>query len=324
VWVTGFHHITCIGSHPQRNLEFYTGILGLRLVKKTVHFDHEDVYHLYYGDDAGRPGTILTFFPFPNPQPAVRGSDSIQEIALAIPTGSCGFWKSHLEAHRVDADFWVEEFDQPVMRFRDHDGQRLKLVAVAGSENRSCWESGPVPASHAIRGLQGIRLGVVDARAELDALTSLLGLVFKEQRGRVTRLGFSGSRHADRCVDVEAMPGVSPAPRLPLEGAPSFAGTANHVAFGTENERTQREFRERLVNAGLTLTPVKDRRYFKSIYMIDPGGIRVEIATDDCAGFAVDEPADRLGDALQLPPWFEHLRAGYEASLPPLHAKLRA
>jgi glyoxalase family protein len=316
--VTGLHHVTCIGSHPQRNLDFYEGILGLRLVKKTVHFDHEDVYHLYYGDETGTPGTILTFFPFPNPIPAMRGSDSIQEVAFAVPPGSRDFWKTRLESHRVDTEFWVEEFGEPVLRFRDHDGQRLKLVAVPGAGHRSRWSGGPVPDACAIRGLQGVRLGVADVDAELDMLTGCLGMARHGQQGNLSRLVFAGTRHGDRHVDVEAMPDVAPAPRLPLEGAPAYAGTVNHVAFGTENEATQRAFRERLVHAGLTLTPVKDRLYFKSIYMIDPGGIRVEIATDECAGFAADETPDRLGEALRLPPWLEHLRPDYEARLPPV------
>lgn len=269
----------------------------------------------HYGDDTGMPGSVLTFFPFPDPQPAVRGSDAIQEIAFAVPPVSRDFWKSHLHRCGVDTDQWIEEFGQDVLRFRDHDGQRLKLVAVAGCEQRSYWQQGPLAAEHAIRGLQGIRLGVVDMEAELDMLTGLLGLVPQGESSSVTRLTFAGTEHADRCVDVEGMAGVPPAPRLPLEGAPAMAGTTNHVAFRTMDEQSQREFRERLVNAGLMLTPVKDRRYFKSIYMIDPGGIRVEIATDG-PGFTVDEPRDRLGGALCLPPWLEHLRPAYEVTLP--------
>jgi glyoxalase family protein len=323
--VTGFHHITCIGSHPQQNLEFYSGILGLRLVKKTVHFDREEVYHLYYGDDRGRPGTVLTFFPFTDPEPAIRGSNSIQEISFAVPESSQDFWKTHLEEHRVDADFWVEEFGQPALRFRDHDGQRLKLVAVTDSGSRSCWQTGPILTEHAIRGLQGVRLGVIDADDELAMLTELLGLIYSAQRGNVTRLNFRMPNPESRIpgyVDVEAMPGVAPAPRLPLEGAPAMAGTTNHVAFATVNEQSQLEFRERLVDAGLTLTPVKDRRYFKSIYMIDRCGVRLEIATEG-PGFTVDESPEQLGEALKLPPWLEHLRPVYEASLPELPSSIR-
>jgi glyoxalase family protein len=318
VRVRGFHHITCIGSHPQRNVEFYAGILGLRLVKKTVHFDNEDVYHLYYGDDAATPGTVLTFFPFSIPRPAVRGSNSIQEIAFAVPTTSCGFWKSRLECCRVDTDYWVEEFGEQVLRFRDHDGQRLKLVAAAGCERYQGNRHGSISAEHSIRRLQGVRLGVIDIASELNVLTDLLGLERQSEKGSVTRLAFADTGEAGPHVDVEHMAGVTPAPRLPLEGAPAMAGTTNHFAFATEDEQSQLSFRERLVNAGLTLTPVKDRQYFKSIYMIDPGGIRVEIATEG-PGFAVDESLDRLGEALCLPPWLEHRRSTYEASLPPIN-----
>jgi glyoxalase family protein len=316
--VTGFHHITCIGSDPQQNLDFYSGVLGLRLVKRTVHFDHADAYHLYYGDETGTPGSILTFFPFVRPEAAVRGSDSVQEVAFAIPEGSRDFWRSRLARFHVDVGRWTDQWGQSVLRLRDHDGQRLALVAVPGCERRSCWQHGPVGFDHAIRGLQGVRLGVADIEGELSMLTGLLGLARDGERGPIVRLAFAGPRHAGRYVDVEDMAGVPPAPRLPIEGAPPFAGTVNHIAFGTENEASQLEFRRLLVDAGLTLTPVKDRYYFKSMYMIDPGGIRVEITTDDCAGFLRDETLEALGEALQLPPWFEHLRGTYESSLPPL------
>lgn len=316
--VTGFHHVTCIGSHPRGNLHFYRDLLGLRLLKRTVHFDHEDVYHLYYGDELGTPGAILTFFPFPDPKPAARGSKAVQEVALAIPAGSQDYWWCRLQSFLVDADRWTEERGRDVLRFRDGDGQRLKLVASPGMDERACWAGGSVPAEQALRGLEGVELGVLDLDREVDFRSGRLGLVPGEERSGVLRLGFAGSRQPGRWVDVRAMPGVPAAPPLPLEGAPHWAGTVNHVAFGTEDERTQLGFRESLLEAGLTLTPVKDRLYFKSVYMIDPGGIRVEIATDDCAGFAFDEPPSELGTALKLPPWLEHLRPAYEASLPAL------
>jgi glyoxalase family protein len=260
---------------------------------------------------------VLTFFPFANPIPAIRGSNSIQEIAFAVPISSCDFWKSRLECSRVDTDYWVDEFGEPVLRFRDHDGQRLKLVAVSGSEHRRGNQQGSVAAEHSIRCLHGVRLGVVDVASELSVMTDLLGLIRRTESGRVTRLAFSDTGESGPHVDVEDMTGVAPAPRVPLVGAPAMAGTTNHFAFATEDETSQLRFRDLLVNAGLTLTPVKDRQYFKSIYMIDPGGIRVEIATEG-PGFAVDEPPDRLGEALCLPPWLEHLRSAYEASLLPV------
>ena len=315
--ITGFHHVTCIGSHPQKNVEFYATVLGLRLLKQTVHFDHEDVYHLYYGDATGTPGSILTFFPFPNPIETVRGSNSIQEVAFSVPATSKDYWATRLETCGTDADMWAEEFEQDVLRFRDHDGQRLKLVAADPNVSGPPWD-GAVPADKAIRGIHGVEIGAVDQAGEVDSLVRHFGLVRFGEEGPVTRLRLPGAKHGDRHVDIRAMVGVEPAPPLPLEGAPARAGTVNHIAFGTEDESTQLEFHEYLSSQGFQLTDVKDRRYFKSIYMIDPAAIRVEVATDKCAGFLVDENADELGTSLQVPPWFESHRAAYEQSLPPL------
>lgn len=314
--VTGFHHVTCIGSHPQANVDFYARVLGLRLLKRTVHFDHEDVYHLYYGDERGTPGSIITFFPFPNPVETVRGANSVQEFSLAVPLDSKDFWTRRFERHGVDHDGWQEELGGDVLRFRDHDGQRLALAAVASSE-RSAW-AGEVSLDHAIGGIQSIEIGTTDQAKEVDCLQRHFGLVPVADEGSVARLRLPNGKHSDRFVDVRDMSGVEPAPPVPLEGAPARAGTVNHIAFGTEDATTQLAFREHLVSAGFEMTEVKDRRYFKSIYMIDPSGIRVEVATDAAPGFEVDESSEAFGRALQLPPWFEHRRGDYEKSLPPL------
>jgi len=331
VRVRGFHHVTCIASHPQANANFYSGILGLRLIKKTVHFDNERVYHLYYGDAAGTPGSVVTFFPFAHPEPALRGSDSIQEFAFAVPGGSCDFWTSRLDACRIEAGHWAGEFGRRVLRFRDHDGQRLALVETPGCEQRPYWHDGAIDGTRALRGVQGIRLGVAHVDREIEMATTLLGLTIRASRGSVTRLVFNGDGDdrqdmegdGGRYVEIEDMHGVPPAPRLPLEGAPAMAGTVNHVAFDAGSEASQLAFRERFISAGFTVTPVKDRHYFKSIYLIDPGGIRVEIAASHAAGFTRDEPFDRLGESLMLPPWLERLRAQYEQALPSIESARR-
>jgi len=317
--VTGFHHVTCVASGPQRNIDFYAGVLGMRLVKRTVHFDNAHVYHLYYGDEKGSVGSLLTFFPFPDPEPARRGSGSIAEVGLAVPGSARDYWARRFSTFHVDADRWTPEFGEPVLRFRDHDGQRLKLIAIDDAGNRTCWSHGDVPEPFAIRGVQGVRLGIDNAAPTLDVLIEQFGLVRSASSGTTTRLRFPDRRDR-RHVDVEAMPGVARAPAVPLEGVLPLAGTANHVAFGTAGSGSQLALKTALEAAGHVVTPVKDRMYFRSIYMLEPGGIRLEVANDDCAGFLLDESVAYLGTALKLPPWLEDMRAKYEQELPPIHA----
>jgi glyoxalase family protein len=305
--VLGLHHVTAITGDPQHNLNFYTGILGLRFVKRTVNFDVPDTYHLYYGDDIGHPGTILTFFSWPDSPGGLRGKGQISTIAFSIPLSALGFWQERLTKQGIAVTRPVERFDEQVLIFTDHEGLALELVAHAGAEQRKGWQDGPVPAEYAVRGLHSITLSV--ARREPTETLLIEGLGFQrghemEKRVRYT-VGGAGA-----LVDVLEQPD--------LQDGLEAIGTVHHVAWRTANDERQLEWRNRLLSMGQRVTAVMDRTYFHSIYFREPGGILFEIATD-LPGFPVDEPPEQLGTHLKLPPWLESRRPTLERNLPPIH-----
>jgi glyoxalase family protein len=299
---SGLHHVTSISSEPQRNVDFYTKVLGLHLVKRTVNFDDKYTYHLYYGDEVGTPGTVLIFFPFEAAGQGRAGRGQTTATAFIIPEDAVEYWVDRLESNNVDVDTPYPRFDETVVPFRDHDGQPLKLVT--GTSDIEPWADGPVPAENAIRGFHGVTLDSRDPE-QTKTVLEMLGYESIAQEGDRTRYRTTGNRAA--VVDVLDRPD---APR-----GQQGAGTVHHIAFRTPDTQTQEEWREPLSELGLQVTPQKDRQYFKSIYFREPGGILFEIATDG-PGFTRDESVAELGTELKLPPWLESDRGMFEERLP--------
>lgn len=302
----GIHHITAVAGDPQRNLDFYAGFLGLRLIKKTVNFDDPSVYHLYYGDKTGKPGTILTFFPWPHLQQGHPDRGQAIAISFSIPTGSASFWTDYLEEQGVDYIEPFTRFGKEVIGFQDPDGLHLELVADPVADETDGWNGGPLPGEHAIRGIHGITLAEEDFRPTGELLTELLG--FKEIEQEHDRILYRTESKFGASVEI--------IDNARLDGRPG-KGTVHHVAFRAEDDEEQNTNRKELLNKGYHVTDVKDRQYFRSVYFHEPGGILFEIATDG-PGFATDESVDELGKTLKLPSWLETRRDLIEADLPKL------
>jgi glyoxalase family protein len=305
--IAGLHHVTAIASDPQRNVDFYARVLGMRLVKRTVNFDDPGTYHFYFGDAAGRPGTLLTFFPWGGLPQGVRGTGEASVLALAVPTGSLDYWARRLGTLKV-ATTRAQRFGENVLAFTDYDGTRLELVELAGVDAASGW-TGPVEASHAILGLHSIAVLVRD-RVRTEALiTDTLGLIAgPAEKGR-HRFQAESSGLGTR-IDVLESPDL-PHARL-------GTGSIHHLAWRTRSDETQAEWLQRLARRGLHVTPVQDRQYFRSIYFREPGGVLFEIATEP-PGFMLDESLELLGTELKLPAWLEPMRDRIESTLPPIN-----
>ncbi len=306
--IPGIHHITAIAGDPQTNLDFYAGLLGLRLVKLTVNFDDPGTYHLYYGDGVGHPGTILTFFPWPSAPKGRHGTGQVTETAFAIAEDAVDFWTARLTERRVDFTGPVDRFGEKVISFSDPDGMRVELAATRLAPPDRIWKAGPVPAQFAIRGFHSATLREADHRATAGLLTDTLGFQLAAQDGDRFRYTAESGGPAG-IVDVVRAPGERPGRVL--------VGTVHHIAWRTPDDRQQGEWLAELTRRGYGVSPVMDRKYFHSIYFREPGNILFEIATDP-PGFAVDEAASELGSRLVLPAWLEPERAKLEAVLPPL------
>jgi glyoxalase family protein len=307
--IPGIHHITAIASDPQRNLDFYTQVLGLRLVKLTVNFDAPDTYHFYFGDGAGHPGSILTFFPWPDAHRGLHGTRQATMIAFSIPAGSTGFWVDRLKQQGMSPSTPIDRFGEEVVPFVDPDGLQLELVAVDSPPATSSWEEGPVPPEHALGGFHGVTLLEEGFEATSALLKETFGFQLTheaENRARFEALSDQYGRH----IDLISLPDA-PLGRL-------GAGIVHHVAWRAADEAQQLAWRERLIELEYDVTPVLDRQYFHSIYFREPGGVLFEIATDP-PGFATDEQTDCLGSSLKLPPWLEPQRAELMRTLPTLH-----
>jgi glyoxalase family protein len=304
--VLGIHHITAITDDPQRNVDFYVGILGLRFVKKTVNFDAPDTYHLYYGDDVGRPGTILTFFSWPGYPKGRRGVGQATAISFAVPESSLGYWQERFSAHDIHFEAPISRFDEQVLSFSDPDGLALELVARSDHEQGSVWTQGPVPVEYAIHGFHSVTLSVAKSEGTEAMLTQALGFQQLAQADKRTRYALS-NRGMGTIVDVLHLPEE----RRGMESI----GTVHHVAWRTADDEHQLEWQRKLLDLGAHVTPVQDRMYFHSIYFREPSGILFEIATDQ-PGFPVDEAVEELGTHLKLPSWLESQRSKIEHSLP--------
>lgn len=306
--VTGLHHITAIASDPRRNLDFYTRVLGLRFVKKSVNQDDPGTYHLYYGDYHASPGTILTFFPWAGLRRGRPGTGQAYATAFSVPAGSLPWWKERLLKLGVEIESIESRFGDEVLPVLDPDGMRLELVATTENDPRPPAPSEDVPPAYAIRGFHSSTLALTSAEATAGVLLKPMGYRLHRQEGhraRYTVAAGGPGTYVDLLTD----------PKLPrgLNGA----GTVHHVAFRSPNAESELAAREALLARGLQVSPVIDRAYFKSIYYREPAGVLFEIATDD-PGFAVDEPLESLGTILGLPPRLEPYRAEIEAALPPL------
>jgi glyoxalase family protein len=303
--VHGLHHVTAIASDPQRNLDFFTRALGLRLIKLTVNFDDPGTYHFYFGDKVGTPGSVLTYFPWPHGTPAPGGPGQATEMAFAIPQGALGFWADRLKALDIPAGE-SRRFDEPALVLADPDGIAIRLVESAG-ELGPIWEADGIPAEKAIRGFHSVALSVARPDATEAVLTGLLGFERGASADGTTRVT-AGGGGATRQVDLM---------QVAAGRARMAPGTIHHVAFRATDDADQATIREQAVAAGLRVTPVMDRQYFRSIYFNEPSGVLFEVATDG-PGFATDESVDSLGSRLRLPPWLEPKRADIEAIVPPL------
>lgn len=309
--IRGIHHVTAIATDPQRNVDFYAGVLGLRLVKRTVNYDDPGTYHLYYGDEEGRPGTILTFFPWPRARRGSRGTGQATVTAFSVPEGSLGWWDERLGRFGVIREDVTRRFDEEVLAFLDPDGMKLELAAHAGAADLPPWADGPVDAAHAVRGFHSVTLAESDPEATAGVLGSM----------GFTAAGEAGLRHRFRGSGGAAEAGTRVDLLIDPHGSPGHvaAGTVHHVAFRAADDADQLRWRETLLGRGLHVTPVLDRNYFHSIYFREPGGVLFEIATDP-PGFAIDESVEELGSALRLPPWLEAQRERLESVLPQLEA----
>lgn len=306
--VHGLHHITAIAGPAQENLDFYAGVLGMRLVKRSVNQDDPGTYHLFYADAEGHPGSDLTFFPWSEMAPPRMGHGLAVEVSLEAPRGSLTWWAERLERYGVEPDAPEARFGQRALAFADPHGLRVALIEDPAPRSFTAWEESPVPGEHQIRGLHGARLWERDAAATTSFLTDVLGFRALATEGPWTRYGFEDVAGS---VDVRE----SPEARRGAWGV----GAVHHLAWRVADDAHQLAMRSRVEAAGGQATPVIDRFWFRSVYFREPGGVLFELATDG-PGFAVDEDAAHLGETLVLPPWMESARGEIEKALPALRS----
>ena len=307
--ILGLHHITAIADNAKRNLDFYTNILGVRFVKKTVNFDDPGTYHFYYGDEAGHPGTILTFFPWEHAAAGRGGVGQTQQTAFRVPAQAIGYWTHRFIEKGVAHEALEKRFGETVLTFTDPDGMSLALVGVPGAETEAGWSNGDVPAEHAIRGFHGVTLLLENAAKTGAILTDVFGFKETGREGSIVRYA-APEGGVGGLVDIYEAKGFLPG----RQGR----GSVHHIAFRAADDADQAEMARKLVqNHGQHPTEQKDRNYFRSIYFREPGGVLFEIATD-IPGFAVDEPLATLGQDLKLPAFLEPHRKDIENVLPTL------
>ena len=303
----GIHHVTAITADAQKNVDFYCGVLGQRLVKLTVNFDDPGSYHLYYGDDLGRPGTILTFFAWPGAPRGRVGPPQVTATSYAAPAGALEYWSRRLGEHGVETRPAATRFGEHVLGFADPDGMRVEIVE-GPNDGAPVPTGGPVPEAYALRGFHGVTLSEEGYENTAKLLTDVMG--FRADGGEGNRFRYrAGAGGAASVVDLLCVPDA--------RRGGMGAGVVHHVAFRTPDDAQQREWRERFVRLGHNVSPVMDRTYFHSIYFREPGGVLFEVATDN-PGFTADQEAAELGTALRLPPWLEPQRREIERVLPPL------
>jgi glyoxalase family protein len=305
--IRGLHHVTATVDEAQPDLDFYAGLLGQRLVKKTVNFDNHDVYHFYYGNEAGTPGTIMTTFPYHGMGVRVgtRGAGQIVVTSFSVPASALGFWRTRLAAAGVPFAEEASGFGEDVLRLSDPSGLVIRLVGTS-LDARAPWVRPDVSADRAIRGIHGVSLLVTDPAATIAFLTTMLDGTVIGETGDIVRVGIGGSAPGQVVEVVRAADATR---------AVNGLGTVHHVAFAVSGSDEQLTMRRELMSRGHQVTEVRDRQYFRSIYFREPGGVLYEIATLP-PGFTADESLANLGRALKLPPWEEPNRGAIEAALP--------
>ena len=308
--ITALHHVTCIAGDPQENYDFYTGVLGMRMVKRSVNQDVPGTYHLFYADAEGHAGTDLTFFPWPEMAPAAPGVGLASEVGLAVPADSLAFWRDRLAAAGIDVGAPITRFDERVLTFTDPHGLHLALVETSDEREFASWSDSPVPADRQVRGLHSMRLVERDTETTARFLIGTLGFSEAGSEDGWQRFVLPGAR-SGRILDIRAEPSK---PR-----GKWGTGGVHHLAWRVPDDDAELEVRERVEQAHRRPTPVIDRFWFKSVYFLEPGGVLFELATDG-PGFSIDEPSATLGEHLVLPPWLEPRRREIEAALPPLRA----
>jgi glyoxalase family protein len=305
--ILGLHHVTATVDDAQADLDFCLEALGLRLVKRTVNFDNHGVYHFYYGNELGRPGTIWTTFPYKGRgvPVGVKGAGQITATSFSVPASSLDYWKTRLQQHDVTVEDGSDRFGEASLAFADPSGLLIELVG-SDRDSRAPWLRGGVQPEAAIRGLYGVTLTLADALATVDLMTRLLGFeVVNQAEGRI-RLAVNGDQPG-HTIDIVSPGGAGP--------ARNGLGTVHHVALAIAEPNDQLRLRQELLDRGYKVTEVLDRQYFQSIYFREPGGVLLEVATVR-PGFTVDEEPNRLGCDLKLPPWEEPNRPAIEEELP--------
>lgn len=306
----GIHHVTAIAGDPQENVDFYAGVLGMRLVKRSVNQDDPATYHLFYADAVGTPGTDLTFFPWAGGRRGRRGAGQTVSVGLGIPAAAIPYWQRRLEAAGISSGASTKRFDEEVLAFNDPHGLSLELVAAPGIEHRPwvAWEEGPVPPQFAIRGIHSVTVAEVRADRTEAYLGGTLGFRFVAEADGRRRFAM-GPGGSGAILDLVATPHEP-------QGLVAV-GTVHHVAWRTPDTAQQRRWWDDLGARGAGVSPIIDRFWFSSIYFHEPGGALFEIATDG-PGFTIDEHREALGTRLILPPWLEPTRPQIERGLPPL------
>lgn len=306
--ILGLHHITAIAGNAKRNLDFYTRILGQRLVKKTVNFDDPKTYHFYFGNEGGEPGTLLTFFPWEGINPGRNGSGMATHIAYAVPQGALEFWKNRLKAFNID---YKEGniLGEKMISFQDPDGLELEFIEPKNPDKRKVWTTEEISSDFATKGFYTTTLTLNNADATSKVLTDLLCYQLQQEDGNRYRFA-TDAIETSNLIDILEDPSAG-------RGINS-AGTNHHIAFRVKNDNVLMEFREKILSARLNITPKIDRDYFYSLYFREPGGVLFEIATDN-PGFTVDEPLEELGNSLKLPKKYEPARTQIESLLPDLN-----
>jgi glyoxalase family protein len=304
----GLHHITAIASHAKRNLDFYTGVLGQRLVKKTVNFDDPQTYHFYFGNETGEPGTILTFFPWEKMGKGKTGTGLATQIGYTVPAGSLAFWIDRFKQFNVIQESVTESFGEQCLSFQDPDGLSIKLIVPKKIDDRKPWETNDVKADTATRGIHSVELTLKNIQPTVEILTDILGYQLLEQQDDRYRFVTTTIETA-AIIDIIEAPGAS-------RGILS-AGIIHHIAFRVKDEVTQMNLRNKIETKGLNITGKINRDYFYSVYFREPGGVLFEIATNN-PGFTTDESVETLGSSLRLPKRYEHDRQTIEKILPAL------
>ena len=304
--IAGIHHITAIAGNAQRNYDFYTKVLGLRMVKKTVNFDDPGTYHFYYGNETGAPGTILTFFLWEGIVTGRAGTGMATEIGYSVPKDSFGFWAERFQQYNIRQGPLAQRFGETYLPFQDPDGLKIDLIAAKDPDARQPWATPAVAADAATKGFHSVTLTLKTIAPTAAILTDVFGYEQKEQEGNRHRYSTPAGATASIVDLVE-----EPSGQRGLNGG----GTNHHVAFRVPNDEVQMEFREKILSRGLHITPKINRDYFYSLYFREPGGVLFELATDT-PGFAIDEPLDQLGTHLKLPGQYEPMRDKIEKSLP--------